>query len=384
MAGWLAVLDFGLGLGLKNQVAAASGRDDSIGLADSVSTASLLTLLPVCVGLVLLLLLGSLVDWGKVLNVKGSVDPGELRLLVSVAAGFVLLSMWTKLGYAIVQGLQRGDIANYYAMFAGVLSLGVTALAAWQHASLPWLAASLVGPGAIAPLFLWLWIGFRDRRLLPRLSASRVQAEAILSSGLGFLVLQFAVVVVSQMDLFVIARTNGPGEATPYAVAARVMSLSTLLTGTYLAALWPAYGEASARGDWSWIRTTHFRTLRSVSIGTAALGVVFTFVAPFLIRIWAGPAAKAEWPLYAWIAAGSAIRAWTDVHAILLNGVDRLRPQAYSALVHGAVTLALSILGARYWGPTGVAAAGFFGYLLVSAWWLPLAVKGVFQEVQAR
>jgi O-antigen/teichoic acid export membrane protein len=383
VAGWLSIFDFGFGLGLKNQVAAACGRDDSVELSSAISTASLLTMLPVCIGLMLTLFLCPLVDWGGFLNVGGSVDPSELRLLVTVASTFVLVSMWTKLGFAIVQGQQRGDLANYFILAGGVSSLALTALAALQCASLPWLAAALVGPGAIAPLLLWLWIGFRDRRLLPGFSASRTLAKRILSSGLGFLVLQLAVVIVSQMDIFVITKTNGPAEATPYAVAVRVMGLSTLLTGTYLTALWPAYGEAASRGDWAWIRTTHVRTLKLVSTGTALLGVAFAVLAPFVIRAWAGPAARADWPLYAWIAASFTIRAWTDVHAIFLNGVDRLRPQAYSALVHGFVTLVLSILGARYWGPTGVAAAGFFGFLFVSAWWLPLAVRGVFQEVRS-
>jgi O-antigen/teichoic acid export membrane protein len=200
-------------------------------------------------------------------------------------------------------------------------------------------------------------------------------AQAIVKSGLGFVVLQLAVVAISQMDLVIITTICGPAEATPYAVGVRVIGLGTLAFATYVAALWPAYGEAAARGDWRWVKQTHSRATKISTLGALLAGIAYVLLAPILIPLWAGAAAQSGRPLYVWIAATATIKVWTDAHAMLLNGLDQLRPQALSAVLHAIVSLLLALTLARYWGSTGVAAAAFLGYALVSAWALPLAVN---------
>jgi O-antigen/teichoic acid export membrane protein len=383
MAGWLNLFDLGLGIGLKTEIAAATGRGDDDAIHGLVSAASVLSLVVVVPAVAMVWSLGSVINWPSVLNASNRIQATELRLLAQTTLTIVLVAVWTNLGYAIVHALQRGRWANYFQAGASVVCLIATVAAARLQASLPWLAVALMGPTAAGPALLWLYAAIRDRRLRPKLGTSKAFAKRLMGTGLSFFALQLAVLVVFQMDVVIIARTNGPENVTPFSVATRAMSFGTLIVGTYLNALWPAYGEAAARGDWEWIRLKH-RRMRIIMTGwTAAVGVAFVLLGPWAIPLWAGDAARADRMLYIWVAASFVVRAWTDTHAMLLNGVNRVGPQIRSALVHAALTFGLSIAFAARWGPSGVAAAGFLGYALVSAWWLPLAANSVLRGEKA-
>src|SRR3974377_18017 len=140
-------------------------------------------------------------------------------------------------------------------------------------------------------LFLWV-VGWHKPWLRPRADyLSGNTARELLSSGWAFLLIQIAAIVVFSSDNIVVAHYLGASEVTPYSVTWRVVGLGTVLQALLFPALWPAYAEAQARGDATWIR----RTFSGVMLGTLAANVAWAVLlvafGRLAIRWWAGPAA---------------------------------------------------------------------------------------------
>ena len=96
--------------------------------------------------------------------------------------------------------------------------------------------------------------------------------------------LQVVAAVAYASDSFVIAQLLGAPAVAEYAVPERMFSLITMVLAMVLAPLWPAYGEAIARGDAAWVKRTLKRSILT-AVGLAAL-CSFTLV---LVGEWVIP-----------------------------------------------------------------------------------------------
>ncbi len=67
--------------------------------------------------------------------------------------------------------------------------------------------------------------------------------------------------------------------------------------------------------------------------------------------------------------------AWSSAHGILLNGLGRVRPQAYAALLEAGFNIALSLLLVRRFGLVGVALGTLLAISLTCGWMLPLIAR---------
>ncbi len=73
------------------------------------------------------------------------------------------------------------------------------------------------------------------------------------------------------------------------------------------------------------------------------------------------------------------------MHAMLLNGLNVIRPQVPTLMITAALTLGFDLLLIRRFGPLGLALGGFAGFVVAGAWYLPyLTEKTLRQEEAAR
>src|SRR5208282_70762 len=101
--------------------------------------------------------------------------------------------------------------------------------------------------------------------LLPaRRAFSGVAARKIFDLGILFFVLQCAFVLAYTSDNIVIAQVLGAAAVALYAVPQKLFSSVSTIVSMAINPLWPAYGEALARGDVAWVRRTFFASLRLV------------------------------------------------------------------------------------------------------------------------
>lgn len=353
IAGLVGWADLGIGNGLINEVASAEGRDDHASVARAVSSA-FFALLSVAVVLALLFAVAyPLVPWAAVFNVGGHAARGVGAAAAAFAVG-VLLAM----PLAVVQrteiGMQEGFVASAWQALGSLIGLaGVLALVA-VNASLPYivLAVSLAPAIALAGNGLQLFYG-RQTRLRP--SLRRVDRETVvrlLRTGSLFFVLQLAVAVAYESDALVLAQMLGPRAVTAYSVTMRIFLVVPTLAGFVLAPLWPAYGEAIARGDTEWARRTLRRSVRNGFLLSCGSALILALVARSLIHVWTGFR-----PSYVLVAAATIWVVVITAGAVLaafLNGAGVFRAQVVLAVSMMTANLGLSIAFTRWLGVSGV------------------------------
>ena len=231
---------------------------------------------------------------------------------------------------------------------------------------------------ALVATLLWFKPWLRPR---PALLQWR-QARELLGSGSGFLLIQIAGAVVFSSDNVVVSHYLGAAQVTPYNVTWRFVGLAAVLQSLIFPALWPAYAEANARGDYDWIRRTFRFTMQATLALNLAGGVIFVAAGKPLIRWWAGEAAMPSMALLVAMALWAIISGCMTVESCLLAAVNRTREQGVLSIVAAAVNLLLSIALVQRVGAIGVITGTIVSYLLVLVVPQSLIVSSVLRASQ--
>lgn len=353
---FLAFTDLGIGNGLLTAIANATGRGER---AAEMRYAASATWMLVVVGVVVaigVVGLTSVVSWADMFNVSDSVAreeaaPAMLAFGVCYAAGLPLSAV-SQIRY----GHQEAYVNSAYGAAGSVLGLLLVLAAINLQLGLPFLVVALMGAPLVASLVNAAVLFGRQRPwLLPR--PSRVHAPtalALLRSGGQFLILQLAVAAAFYSDSLIVARVIGPQAVAEYSVATKLFLVPTVLVAAAVGPLWPAYGEAYARGDVPWLRRTLQRSLTLVLSITVPLSLLLAIAAEPILQLWIGGAVMPPTLLVAGIATWTVLSAVGTSLAMLLNGLHILRFQIATAVVMAALNVSLSIFLAGRIGVAGV------------------------------
>jgi O-antigen/teichoic acid export membrane protein len=187
-----------------------------------------------------------------------------------------------------------------------------------------------------------------------------------------FFALQLAAVLAYAPDNIIVAQTLGAAWVTQYAVAAKLFSVSLLLSDVTLAPLWPAYGEAIARGDGDWVRRTFGQSIRIAMIGSVAVASTLVLTGGMILRIWVGSEVTASLGLLLALGMWTVLAALGMAAAMYLNAANLMRIQVLCATFTVPASIALKIVFARRWGVAAVPWAMVIAYATLTL--LPLAL----------
>jgi O-antigen/teichoic acid export membrane protein len=382
----LSFADFGIGNSVLTAVARSSGRSDAADLRRQVSSAYA-AMSAIALALLALLALGfPMVAWERLFNVASPLAVAEAGSATAVF--FVILALSIPLGLvARVQlGLQDGVRANLWQGGASLAALGALLLAIRLEASLPWLVAALAGTPLLVNLINALDYFTRQRpELRPRLSAfDRGAIHKLSSDGTLFLVLQVCAAVMFQINALIIAQLLGPEAVANYAVPERLFAVLTTIASLILAPLWPAYGEAAARGNVVWLRRTLRRSL-IYGIGTiAALSGLLVLTASSLLEWWVGDAVAVPFAVILGLGVWKVIEVGGSAVAMFLNGVNELRVQVVFAVITAAASLGLKLWWTPLFGIAGVIYATILAYAVLTVPFLGMASRRALAGIAAR
>lgn len=352
---FLAFTDLGVGNGLLTAIANASGRGDRPAEARYSASAAWMLTAVAAVLVAAVLGLSQVVSWADVFNVSDSVarsEAGPAMIAFGVCFAVSLpLSVVTQIRY----GHQEAYVNSAFVAVGSVLGLGLVLIAINLEIGLPYLVLALMGAPLLASIANALLLGFQRPWLAPRLRAVHgATAFALLRSGSQFLVLQLAVATAFYSDSLIAARVIGPQAVAEYAVATKLFLVPTVLVTAAVGPLWPAYGEAFARGDVPWLRRTLRRSITIVLAITIPLSAILALLADPVLDIWIGGAVSPPFLLVAGIAIWTVFSAVGTSMAMLLNGLHILRFQIVTAVVMAVLNVSLSIFLASRIGVAGV------------------------------
>jgi O-antigen/teichoic acid export membrane protein len=374
VVGWLQFTNLGIGLGLQNALTEETAKGNAKAQKELVSTAVLSL---VGIGLVLLivgLLAFPHIPWTNVFRPTTNRFVGEIPWTVLVVFfGFVSTVV---LGFVnpIYASRQELHIGSLQAMVTSLLMLSGTFVAVHFRWGLLGITMCTIGVTAMMQWMFAIWTLFGRglTELRPSWSSvTRTAGARVYSTGISFLILQICNIAFFQIDAFLITRFLTVDQVTPYSVAQRVFLQTAGLFAIVTGSLWGAYGNAKAQGDFAWIRRTHGRMVRIFLLFFGVLSLFMILVGHRALGWWVGGAAAPETLLITGVALYFCAREWTALHAMLLNGLNIIRPQVWNLALTALVTLGLDLLLVKKLGPLGLAVGGFIGFALAGGWYLP-------------
>lgn len=377
----MSLVDLGLGNGLVNTISQAHGTEDRA-MARKAVSAGFFMLLAIGLGLGCLFAgVFQFVSWDRLFNVTSDAAKGEVGLTVVIFFGTFLLGTPLSVVQRTQMGYQEGFASNLWQATGNLVGLVLVLVAIYFKAGLPLLVAAMAGSPVFVLLLNFVIYFFRLRPwLAPRWADfSLQQARGLIRTGLLFFLLQALALVGGSTDNLIIAHTLGPEAVATYAVT---MRLAVILSFPqfFISPLWPAFGEAMARGDFCWVERMLWRTVRLILWIAGPTAALMLFFGKWTISAWVGANVVPSTVLLSGFAAWTFLACYGGALAVFLNNGRWLARQVKLYFVATIIAFCLKLLLVRYWGEGGVVWATVLGYTLfftIPATWL---VKTILRE----
>ena len=366
--------DFGMGNGLLNAISEANGKQDPEGARRYVTSGFFMLLgIAICLAGVFALAY-RLIPWPRVFNVSSAVAAHEAGPATAVFAACIVLNLPLDTVQRVQMGYQEGFATNLWQVVGSLIGLAGLLLVIHVQGGLPWLVAATSGGPLLAVLLNWItqfvWV---RPWLFPKWAYYDTRAaRRIMRTGLLFVILQLAVAAAYASDNIVLAQVLGSKAVTQYSVPMRMFTFLGTIAGFAFMPLWPAYGEAMARGDISWVVRTLVRSLRLTLLICGIPAVCLVMFGRNIVHIWVGPLIQPSLFLLLGMGIWAVLGGLGSCLAMFLNGANILKFQVVCAVLMASVALVLKIWLARQWGGAGVIWGTVIAYTFCAA--VPLAV----------
>lgn len=369
----LAFADLGIGNGVINAVSRYLGVSDIAGMRRCISTAYVILGLTALTVMVLFVVMYWFIPWNQVFNVHST----EAVAQAGPASAVFFLAFAAAIPASIIQrvqsGLQEGVRTNVWAMSANFVSLALLLICIWLQMPLAVLVLVLFfTPIAFNIMNTFHTFMVRSPEIRPALRYfDRSMLNEIMTSGAMFFVLQISASVIFASNPFFIAQMLGAADVATFGVVERLSSIVIVILQMMLMPLWPAFGEAKARGDWAWINKAHAISV-AIALGLAiASGTVLVLFGPAILRAWINQDFVAPFALIIAFAVWRILEAYGTSMAAYMNGLHELKPQA----IGGPLTAISSVL-LKFWlvPAYGVAGAVVSMILAYLAFMMPVNV----------
>lgn len=346
---WVVFFDLGIGNGLRNKVTEALAKNETSKAAQFIASGYSL------IGLIALMLWGLvfaasfLVPWQIVFNTQ-VIPEGILRLTVQISAFFITLNFWIGLIGALLGAVQKTSHVALGQLISSVSALLlIFILTKTTDTSIIYLALVYGLSLVTANILLSLWFFRRHPELRPQPHLDKQHVSPLLSVGLQFFTVQFAVLVIFATDKILITQLLGPQYVTQYEVVFKLFSVITFAHTLVTAPLWSAYTDAYHRNDVAWIRDMLRKQLK-IYLGIAMAVLLMAFLARPIIAVWIGGGVEVSSLLASIMGLFVLISTWNNVYAILLNGIGKIRAQLYTAVTAMLINIPLAISFTKYFG----------------------------------
>jgi len=361
--------DFGIGNGLLNAIAEAYGRDDAQAMQTHVANALAILVIIAVIILVTFLFIYSSVQWGPFFNVTTTLAAQEAGPALAVFMACFAISVPAGIVQRVQMGLQQGFASGLWQAGGSVLGLLLTLLAIHFESGLPWLILALTGAPTLILVLNGLFFFFVQRRdLLPDLRyVSSKGMKLILHGGMLFFVLQLTVSIAFASDNLIIAKVINAEAVAQYSVISKLFEGFVMIIGLAFAPLWPAYGEAKARGDRSWIKSTLIRSMTLTSL--IAIGTALSIIAfhKEIFAFWVGAEHSFPFSLVACYALWMVLKTLGATYSMFLNGMSVLRFQLILSVIFMFVSVAAKYFFTVEFGMIGLIFGLILSYLFVTA-----------------
>lgn len=346
---WLGFFDVGFTLGLKNKLAEAIALGEWERGKMLVSTTYFMMIaifVPLCV---ILELLVPIVNWSSFLNVDIMYNT-EITNTLYVLVIFFCVQMIVNVLTAVIAAFQKVALSSLFPVIGNIASLFVIwLLTKFCPPSLISLAFAISAVPVIVFVTASLFLYYRQfRKVSPDISAINTHyIKDLFSLGVRFFLIQIQFVVLYQCTNVLISNVSGPREVTSYNIAYKYLNVGMMFFSIILAPLWPAFTDAYAKNDYSWMRQVYSKMVRFYFI--SVLGMLLMLMAsPLVYHVWIGDKAEVSWLLTFSVCIYMMIHNWDSLQVNLINGIGTVKLQTYVTLIGLILHIPLSFFLGKY------------------------------------
>lgn len=346
----LSFADFGMSNSLVNLVSASAGKNDAEAMRRGISNGfSIMVLAALVLGFVFFSVY-FFIDWGKATNVIEPTSIREAGPAIAVYVTIFLISLPLSVVQRVQIGLQESWRSNLWTFVGQLSALIGLALVVHLDGGVPYLVMAVAGIPLAVTAINYMDYFFRLRRdLCPRLvDIDRATAKRLTHISMLFLLMQFMAVIGNASDNIIIAQLLGAAAVSSFAIIQK-LTIILGLAQLVISPMWPAFGEAMARGEHVWAR----RALTNILIFSLLFGIFAGFIILVfgvdIIAIWAGRLMVPNESLLAGFAAFSVLMSIGGSLSVFLNNGEYLRRQAFIFIVASIMSILLKFVLVAYW-----------------------------------
>lgn len=383
LIGLVAFLDLGLGNGLLNAVTRSLALSKVHRARVEVSSVfAVLGLVAAGLGAAFLLTF-AFIPWASIVAATSTLARSEAGPAVAIFALCFLVGLPMAVVNQVRLARQEGYFVHLFAAAGNVAAVLALLVVVNSRGGLPALVLALAVPPLIATgLNGFALFGGPASALRPSLGlAKREVSTRLLRSGFLFFVLQASIAVAVTSDALVLAHLLGPVAVADYGVVARLFLIPSGIAGALLAPLWPAYGDAIARGDHAWVDVTLHRSIVASVLLMAPAAGILVLAGPAIVSAWVGPTVTPDFGLILAYGIWMVLSTTGMAGAMFLNGAAQIRLQAAWAVAMAVVNLGLSLLLTPIVGESGVVWASVASYGLLVLFPMAIYVPVVLRRV---
>jgi O-antigen/teichoic acid export membrane protein len=369
---FLGFADLGLGYGAMNRLTIAYAKEDKDGMRHVFSSTF------ACMTCISLIIISS---WG--LWLLFSPKPEEIigkfnqtykeNILYTFSIFFILFSV--NLPLSLIQkaqlAAQKGYIASLWNFLASLITL--LAIPIVIHLDLGLAAILICSLGAtvlINAINMLIWLNIRTNSYNLRWRyITGFHTSEILKLGFQFFIIQLAVAFAYQSDVIVITQTLGVDAYGDYAIIQKIFITASLLVSTAIGGLWPAFGNAFAEGDITWIKKILLRSFIYAGIIILILVGLIEIYIKQILYFWLGYPLIPNKLLYLSFGIWSIIDVIGGISGSFMNGAGIIRPQVIVALFMAAFAFLGKWILVSSIGVSGVVISTIIAYILISVPW---------------
>ena len=355
---WFAFFDIGFGNGLKNKLAEALAAGNLASARIYVSTTYFMIMVISATLFMLFLIINFFLDWAQLLNAPASLA-NEISTLVLVVFALFSFQFILQLINIVTAARQNAVMSARIGFLGNLLSLVVIyVLNQTTAGSLLYLGlASSVCPLLVLLVFTILLYKGAYQQFAPSFKFVRLPyVKNLMGLGLKFFVIQIGLIFLYNADNLIISHIMSPAAVTTFNIAFKYFSVITMICAIVMAPFWPAFTEANAKGDESWIRHSVHNLLKFCLL-MLVLGVIMLLLADIIYKLWVGPELEIPFSLSFMLFLFTVLNTYRSIFSFYFNGTGKIMLQLYLVVFSGLLNIPLSIFLGKVMGTTGVVLA---------------------------
>ena len=354
---FLGFADLGIGNVLLNFISEFSAKNDNQAAKQCVSSASFMLILVSVALSIFFVFIYPYVDWNEFFNVSSSIAKKETGPAVAVFVACFIVNLPLNLVHRIQMGYQEGYVNSICLGISNIIGLAAILLVIYLEAGLPLLVMAAASIPLLGNLLNGIRLfGFQRQWLIPRWKhVNFFISKKLVWIGFFFLLIQTTNAVTLYADNIIIAKILGPEAVTNYAVPSKLFTIVPMLIWMFLAPLWPAFGEAYARGDNQWVKTTLVKVILTTFVLSALPSFFFIAFGAKILYLWTGSQVSFSFPLMLGLGVWTIISSGITSMVVFLNAMDKISFQAIFAILTAFISTLAKIISASAIGLPGIA-----------------------------